>query len=477
MSEKRGNENVMRNESFRDSVATIDKKGKRIWMFPHQPFGRLYNLRTLFSLFYLVLFFALPFINVNGHPLFQFNVIDRKFIFFGVVFWPQDFFIFVVGMLTFIVFIIVFTVAFGRVFCGWACPQTVFMEMVFRRIEYWIDGDASKQKALRKMPWNKEKITKRILKHSLFFILAFIIANTFLAYIIGVDALTKIIADPIKNHLSGFLSLLAFTGIFYGVYAWFREQVCLIVCPYGRMQGVLLDKHSVVVAYDYVRGEPRSKFIKNNTAPHGDCVDCYHCVHVCPTGIDIRNGTQLECVNCTACIDACDHVMEKINKPKGLIRFASESDIKEGKRTRITSRKIAYSALLTILCGVLITLLITRSDLEATVLRAQGLIFQRQPDQRISNLYTIKLVNKTNNDMPVKLKLESQKGEIKLVGNSIILPHESNGEKEFFIILDSTQIKSRKSDVLIGVYAQEKKIKTVKASFIAPASINKYQKP
>lgn len=474
MSTEQQKDKVKMDESFRDSIATIDEKGKRVWMFPQQPSGRYYNLRTLFTFFYLAVFFALPFIYVDGHPLFEFNVIERRFIFFGVIFWPQDFFIFVIGMLTFMVFIIVFTVAFGRVFCGWACPQTVFLEMVFRRIEYWIDGDFNEQKKLRKMAWTPEKMRKRALKHSIFFFIAFLIANTFLAYIISYKELFHIISEPLSQHLGGFIAILIFTGVFYGVFAWFREQACLIVCPYGRMQGVLLDKHSVVVAYDYVRGEPRGKFKKNETTTRGDCVDCFHCVHVCPTGIDIRNGTQLECVNCTACIDACDHVMEKLDKPKGLIRYASESDIREGKHTRITPRKIGYSIVLTLLTGVLVTLLLTRSDMETTVLRAQGQIFQRQPDHRISNLYNLKLVNKTTHDIPVTLKLESHKGEIKLVGDPILLKAESNGEKGFFIILDSLTINQRKSNVLIGVYNGDKKVKTVKASFIAPASVTKH---
>jgi cytochrome c oxidase accessory protein FixG len=474
MSAEQKKDNVQMDESFRDSIATIDEKGKRVWMFPQQPSGRYYNLRTLFTFFYLAVFFTLPFIYVDGHPLFEFNVIERRFIFFGVIFWPQDFFIFVIGMLTFMVFIIVFTVAFGRVFCGWACPQTVFLEMVFRRIEYWIDGDFNQQKKLRKMAWTTEKIRKRVLKHSIYFLIAFLIANTFLAYIISYKELFRIIGEPLSMHFGGFVAILIFTGVFYGVFAWFREQACLIVCPYGRMQGVLLDKHSIVVAYDYVRGEPRGKFKKNEEKPRGDCVDCFHCVNVCPTGIDIRHGTQLECVNCTACIDACDHVMEKLDKPKGLIRYASESDIREGNRTRITPRKIGYSIVLTLLTGVLVTLLLTRSDMETTVLRAQGQIFQRQPDHRISNLYNLKLVNKTTNDIPVTLKLESHIGEIKLVGDPILLKAESNGEKGFFVILDSININQRKSNVLIGVYNGDVKIKTVKASFIAPESVTKH---
>lgn len=455
-------------ESFRDSVATIDDKGKRVWLYPKQPAGRLYNARKLLSYFYLAVFFSLPFIHVNGHPLFLFNMIERKFIFFGVVFWPQDFHLFLVGMLTFIVFIIVFTVAYGRLFCGWACPQTIFMEMVFRRIEYLIEGDAKAQRELNAQKPNNKKLAKKITKHVAFFLISFLIANTFLAYIIGVDELKRIASEPLMQHLGGFISLLIFTGVFYGVYARFREQVCLIVCPYGRMQGVLLDKNSIVVAYDYKRGEPRGHIKKGSTEKHGDCVDCSLCVHVCPTGIDIRNGTQLECVNCTACIDACDAVMDKTHKPRGLIRYASENDIAEGRRMRFSGRKIAYGFVLVALSGFLAFLLATREDVETTILRAPGLLFNRETDGRISNVYKVKVINKTYNKIPLRFVLENKEGEIKMIGNSITIKPESLAEGQFFIYLDESQIDKRKSELKIGVYSGSQKIETIETTFMGP---------
>ena len=245
-------------DDFRDSVATITKEGKRNFIFPKKPKGRLDNLRTWFSIAYLVIFFTLPFIKFNGVPLFMFNIFERKFILFGMTFWPQDFFIFGLGMLTFIVFIILFTAVFGRAFCGWACPQTVFMEMIFRKIEYWIEGDYTRQRNLKKMPWNAEKIKKRALKFVAFFSISFLIANFFLAYVIGMDTLLNYIAQPL-SHFGTLAAVLAFTSVFFIVYWWFREQVCIVVCPYGRLQGVLLDKNSIVVAYDYKRGDPRGK--------------------------------------------------------------------------------------------------------------------------------------------------------------------------------------------------------------------------
>jgi len=214
-----------------------------------------------------------PFIKLNGHPFMLLNVVERKFILFGIAFWPQDFYLFVLAMLTFVVFIIVFTALFGRLWCGWACPQTIFMEMVFRKIEYWIEGDAAQQKALKNAPPSPEKFRKQILKGSIFFLISFIIANTFLAYIIGIDELKQIVLDDPSNHVGGLIAILVFTFVFFAVYMRFREQACLIVCPYGRLQGVLLDKNSVVIAYDYKRGEPRGKLQKTAESKFGDCID------------------------------------------------------------------------------------------------------------------------------------------------------------------------------------------------------------
>jgi len=461
---------TIQKENFRDSIATINEEGKRNWIYPTKPKGKLYDLRKYFSYGYLVVFFGLPFIKVAGEPLFMFNIIERKFILFGMIFWPQDFFIFGLGMLIFIVFIALFTVIFGRVFCGWACPQTVFMEMLFRRIEYWIMGDANQQRAWKKMSWNKEKISKTSVKYILFFALSFIIANTFLSYIIGMDEVIKIATDPLKQHLGGLVSILIFTSVFFFIYSWFREQVCIIMCPYGRMQGVLLDKESIIVAYDYTRGEPRHKFTKDTSIEKGDCIDCGLCVKVCPTGIDIRNGTQLECVNCTACIDACDHMMESVKYPTGLIRFDSEKGIADKKKLRFTTRMKAYSVVLLILIGVEAILLATRSDYDATILRAKGMLYQERENKQVSNLYTIKFVNKTRDSFPVELRIENLIGRIEVMGKDLSTKKEAMSTGEFFVYLNKSDIKTRKTKLIIGIYSNNKKIKTVKTSFLGPVT-------
>ena len=460
-----------KDETFRDSIATINKEGKRNWIFAQQPKGKLYNARSIVSIFYLVLFFTLPFVRINGAPFFLFNILERRFVFFSVTFWPQDFFIFGIGMLTFILFIVLFTVVFGRVFCGWVCPQTIFMEMVFRKIEYWIEGDASHQRMLEKAPYNTDKIIKRVSKHLIFLSVSFIIANTFLAYIIGTDELFRNINEPPSRHIGGIIALLVFTGIFYAIYMWFREQVCLIVCPYGRLQGVMTDKNSILVAYDYLRGEPRDLYKKEGRQGKGDCIDCNQCVKICPVAIDIRNGTQLECTNCTACIDACDHIMEKVNLPKGLIRYASENGIANKEKLRITGRIIAYTSVLIVLIGVLVLLLVTRKDVDATIMRTPGMLFQEQEKNIISNLYNIQLINKTHKSVPITLKVESGKGTIKMVGKELVVEKESKAESEFFIFLPIESTKGKKTKLVIGVYSGDKKLETIKTNFLGPIRI------
>jgi cytochrome c oxidase accessory protein FixG len=459
--------------SFRDKVATVDQKGKRIWMFPHKPHGKLYNARTWISAIYLLVFFGLPFIKVNDHPVFLINILERKFILFGQIFWPQDFFIFALGMVVFIVFVALFTVVFGRVFCGWACPQTVFMEMVFRKIEYWIEGDGPQQKLLANAPWNAEKILKKASKISAFWIVSFIIANTFLAYIMGIDELKKMIYEPLSKHIGTFTSLSIFTTVFFFVYLWMREQICTVICPYGRMQGVLLDRDSIIVAYDYKRGESRGKFHKNEERTIGDCIDCAQCVKVCPTGIDIRNGTQLECINCTACIDACNKMMDAVGLPTGLIRYASESNIAKKRPWHTTWRMKAYSFVMVLLLGILVWLLSTRTDVSVTILRTPGQLYQQQPGNQMSNLYNYKLLNKTFKNKEVTLRPENFRGTIKLVGETrMIIPKEGAASGSMFICLNNDVIQNRKTKLIIGVYEGHKKINTITTSFLGPFKDN-----
>ncbi|NCS88397.1 MAG: cytochrome c oxidase accessory protein CcoG [Ignavibacteria bacterium CG2_30_36_16] len=463
------NEEVAINDSFRDSIATVDEEGKRKWIYPKKPSGKFYNARTIVSLILLAILIVTPLIKINGRPLILFNVLERNFILLGIPFGPHDFLMFALAMIAIIVFVILFTAIFGRVFCGWACPQTIFMEMVFRKVEYWIEGDARQQRNLSAAPWSGSKTVKKIFKYFIFFVISFLVANIFLSYIIGADRLLQIVTQPPSANLKGFISVFAFSIVFYFVFAYFREQACTIVCPYGRLQGVLLDRDSVVIAYDYRRGEPRSKIKKNeDQTDAGDCIDCKLCVDVCPTGIDIRDGIQLECVNCTACIDECDSVMEKVNRPKKLIKYASINGIENNSKFRFTPRAVAYSILLLVIISALAFLLMSRTDFSINILRTPGMLYQVQPGGLVSNLYDLNMVNKTFEEMPVELKLEGADGEIKLIGKEITLKPQGIVDAKFMLLLPKGTILKMNTPVTIGIYTNGRLIKKVNTSFLAP---------
>jgi cytochrome c oxidase accessory protein FixG len=352
------------------------------------------------------------------------------------------------------------------------------MEMVFRRIEYWIDGDRGAQIRLDKAPWNAEKIRKRVLKWFIFFVISFLIANIFLAYFIGSDRLIQYVFEGPLEHISTLISLLIFTGVFYFIFAWFREQVCIIACPYGRLQGVLLDNKSIVVAYDHKRGEKevgRAKFKKNEdreASGKGDCIDCFQCVNVCPTGIDIRNGTQLECINCTACIDECDSIMEAVNLPKGLIRYASEENIEKKAPFKFTPRLKGYTAVLVILIGVLAGLLFLRSDVEANILRLPGQLYEHKDGNIISNVFTYKLLNKTTKNIEnIHFKLKSPKGTIHPVKQgTIMVPAQDLAEGTLFIEINNSALSGDKNRAVIEVYSGDDLIETTSVTFLGPRS-------
>jgi cytochrome c oxidase accessory protein FixG len=455
--------------NFRDHLPSIsDTENKRKWMYPQIIKGKLYQYRDRFSYFLLLLLFSGPFIKINGEQLILLNVIERKFVFFGVIFWPQDFYLFVLAILTFMVFIVMFTAIFGRVWCGWACPQTIFMEMVFRKVENWIEGDYIHQQKLDASPLSLEKVLKKGSKHFIFILISFFISNIFLAYIIGSDELMKIMTDPIGEHTSGFISIWIFTFVFYIVFSYIRELVCTVICPYGRLQGVLLDNQSIIVAYDYDRGEPRGKVLKNTDQHLGDCIDCKLCVHVCPTGIDIRNGTQLECINCTACIDACDMVMEKVHRPTRLIGFMSEDQIKSKTAFKLSKKVYAYSVVLLILVTVLSYLLISRSDIETTVLRAGGTLYQLRDNGTVSNLYNAELVNKTSGNVNFEMKAEDDDVKIQFIRKESQIKKGSIVKVTFFVIRPQKDIEKYKSEIEIEIFSNGKKIDEVKTNFIAP---------
>lgn len=457
-------------ETFRDTITTVDKAGKWRWIYAIKPKGRWYNIRKVAAYLYFLLFVLVPFIKLDGNPLLMINILDSKFSILGKMFWPHDMFIFAILMIALIVFIVLFTIAFGRLFCGWACPQTIFLEFIFRPIEWLIEGSPSQQRKLDKAEWTIEKIIKKTSKHILYLLISFGIANIFLAYIIGIDELFVMVREPLLEHKKMLFGLIGFSILFYVVFAFVRDLICTTVCPYGRLQSVMVDKNTMQVAYDYSRGEPRARFKKNEIRTQGDCIDCFKCVMVCPTGIDIRNGTQMECVACTACIDECNTVMTAINKPKGLIRYASENELEGGEKIHFNARMKAYSMVLFLLVGLIAFLIVSRNSVDVFISKVKGQLYQENPDGTFSNLYELKIFNKNKSAAIIQLIPENYKNAwVKVIGQQVFnVDAEKMAEYKFFVMIPRDQVLKRSNDLTIGLYLNGKKFNTVKTKFSGP---------
>lgn len=387
-----------------DTLSVLDDKGSRKYVYPADARGRFSRAKPWIYLVLIAIYMALPFLEVAGRPAVLVDISQRRFFFFGLTLNAQDFWL-AFFVLTGIGFtLIVLAALWGRVWCGYACPQTVFLDGVFRRVERWIEGNAEQRRRLAASPWTAEKLAKVGSKHVIYLSLSFVIAHVFLAYFVGAEQLGLMIADGPGDHMSTFIPALIFMAIIYGNFWWFREQLCIIICPYGRLQSVLQDKDTINIVYDNVRGEPRGKAKKKVDFPilnaevsaqsQGDCIDCGRCIAVCPTGIDIRNGHQLECIGCAYCIDACDEMMVKVERPKGLIRYDSQRGVEEKKHRFFRPRVFFYGFMGAVGFTVASFVMVNNDAFEANLLRAKATPFVLENDG-VKNGASLHVINKS----------------------------------------------------------------------------------
>ena len=452
--------NTIESKTYRDRPINIEKDGTRKWVYAKQPKGKWYKRRTIVAWFLLSFLVIAPFLKINNEPFMLIDIYNRQFYLFGILIWAQDTFIMALIMAITVISVVLFTVAFGRLWCGWACPQTIFLEMVYRRIEYLFDGNYRNGKP-------KGGSAYVIPKHATYILVSILITNILLMWFIGPSGLKGLVTTPIRDHWLGFLLMFGVSFFYYWIYAFFREQVCTMICPYGRMQGVLLDSKSISVVYNYKRGEPRG------AKANGDCINCKQCVSVCPTGIDIRNGSQLECINCTACIDECNQVMTKINRPGNLICYNSVHGIETGTRNFWTPRIIGYSSVLIVLFIVLIISVSTRTITDSTILRMPGTMFQEISDTTLSNIYHATIINKSNKDRQLSLKLISPVGgEVEAVGKDLFVKGKEVFDGVVLIKLKRSKLVGKSTKMILGVYDGEELLEEVELNFIGPIPAN-----
>jgi cytochrome c oxidase accessory protein FixG len=431
-------------------LPTLNQDGSRNWLRPKPSAGRWWRRRRVVAYALMLLFFAIPYLRVHGKPAILLDVPRRQFTILGTTFLPTDTMLLMLLLGILIISVFLFSALFGRVWCGWACPQTVYMEFLFRPIERLIEGGRSGSLRIDRSGHHLDP--RRLLKGAVYLLLALFLAHTFLAYFVGIDALVRWVRLSPYEHPAPFLVMAVTTLLIFADFAWFREQTCLIACPYGRWQSVLLDNQSMVVSYDYRRGEPRMHGVKDRPATAGDCVDCSACVLTCPTGIDIRNGLQMECVHCTQCMDACDAIMDQVGRPRGLIRYSSR-DALAGKRWHILRpRVLIYPVALAAFVGAFAWSLGTKQTADVTLLRSQAEPFSIEADGRISNQVRVRIANRGRDERDYHITisgaddgqviapvnpLEVEENEIETTSLFVLLPRRVfvNGEHNITITI------------------------------------------
>jgi len=396
-------------------LPTLNEDGSRRWIRPKPAHGTFFVRRQATAYALMLVFFLIPYLRMNGKPLVLLNLPRREFTLFGTTFLPTDTLLLMLLMMTIVITIFLLTALFGRVWCGWGCPQTVYMEFLFRPIERWIEGGRSGSLMLDARGWRGHLAVRRLAKYGVYGVLALFLAHTFLAYFVGVEQLAVWARRSPVEHPTSFAIIALVSGAIMFDFTYFREQTCLVACPYGRWQSALLDRQSLIVAYDYTRGEPRKKG-KLRAEPAGDCIDCGACVITCPTGIDIRDGLQMECIHCTQCADACDAIMDKVGKPRGLIRYSSSAALAGERVKRLRPRVVLYPAALTLTLGGFVFALSTKAPADVTLLRGMGEPYTIEADGRVANQLRVKIANRSNADHKYTIEVQP------VAGANVVVP-------------------------------------------------------
>jgi cytochrome c oxidase accessory protein FixG len=442
-------------------LSTLNRDGSRRWLDPKLSKGRFLTGRRAVAYFLIALFTLLPYLRMNGKPMVLLDLASRRFTLFGYTFLPTDTLLLMLLMVMIFVTVFMVTAVFGRVWCGWGCPQTVYMEFVYRPLERLLEG--------RKGPDGKAAPGRIVLKYVVYFLISMFLAHTFLAYFVGIERLAEWVQRSPLQHPSSFLIMAAVTGLMMFDFCFFREQMCIVACPYGRFQSVMLDRQSLLVSYDRKRGEPRGKMRKKRPAAEvpvtlrvmpeepvlGDCIDCKMCVHTCPTGIDIRNGLQMECIACAQCIDACDAVMDKVGRPRGLIRYSSQAAM-EGERKRLIRPRLAlYLAVLTVLASLFTYTLLTKSPADLSVLRAPGLPFNTIASGEITNQLKVKVANRTDRVRRYTVSVDEPGVRLEMGENPIEIEAGKVHTDLVLVLVQPTGFQDGHTDVVLRITDEE----------------------
>jgi cytochrome c oxidase accessory protein FixG len=401
-----------------ERLGTTDEHGNRVYLYPEDVKGDWGSRRKTVYWFLILLYLVLPWIYINGKPALMIDIFHQQFTVMGQTLHGVEPILFFLLAASGIFMVAFLTSLLGRVWCGWACPQTVFIQSIFWKIEAFFEGNPRQRREFDKAPWDLNKFLRRSGKWLAFLLVSLHIAHTFIGYFIGPRELFEITMHAPTNNWGIFLATMILTSIFLLDFGWFREQFCIIACPYGRMQSVLMDDNSLVVSYDIKRGEPRRGTVEKGQ--EGDCINCYNCVKVCPTGIDIRRGTQLECIACTKCIDACDDIMTKIKKPRGLIRYSSENEILGKSRKKLPVRSVIYVTISLIFISLFGYFLNASTNINMVFLRSRIPFQMIESEKRVLNHFTLKLSHQGSEEYKVEFQVNDPlvSSRIQVITNS-----------------------------------------------------------